>query len=736
MTKNKNTEPQLKPTVKELQVLYQIAKVMSSRLGLQELLKLVLRKALDVTGADCGTLSVMDEEGRGLVHKVLVPEDVLALPQKIGEGVTGRAAEKKRAILVPDVRENADYIRAFPSTKSELAVPMTDGNKLIGVLNLESSEINGFDGDDQRLVESLASWAVVGMRNAKMFDNVNEESSRRVKELEILQKTAELISSTLDLKQVLKLVVERGLGLIRTLHRNTEIHGAIRLKEKTTGKLYIAEASANFPKGEKRRKLKIGEEGITGWVAEARNALIVNDVRREPWRKWYVPSIPTTKSELAVPLLLDEKLIGIFDLQSPRVGVFDEDDKRLITSLAGQVVVALRNAEQYQALLGIYDVAKIIGASSSTEQILQLVLNRGVEKTGAHSASARLLDRTKKYLDPVARCGEEVDRSWTPITIGEGVVGAAAKERTTIRVPNVDKDKRYLGFNPATKSELAVPMLNSRNKLVGIVNFEHPRLDVFDQDDEKFIESLVDLAVIAIERLEKDQELRKANEQLEAASAMFWLTMVKGSWLHEVNQKSHTIRVKVDTVKNNPSITREDLVKNLDAIDDLARVIATAAPELPSREVEEAVYVDEVLHFVIEECCRRHTNVKVDFRGPSVELPIIVASNAWLALAFKNVVNNSLRAMTTGGTLKIACNKGGSRINVIIKDTGCGIPEEIQKRLFREPASGTGESGMGLLITRSIMLKYGGNVALENTGPQGTTFRLWLPVEQSRERKT
>lgn len=737
MTKNHDTEPQLNPTVEEFEVLYSMAKAVGSRPGVQETLTLVLKKALDVTGADCGTLSVVDdEEGHGLVHKVLVPEDVLALPQKVGEGITGKAAERKRAILVPDVQKNRNYIKAFPDTRSELAVPIVNGDELIGVINVESSQLNGFDASDQRVVQSLASWAVIGIQNAKVFENIDERLKRRVKELEIIQKTNELTSSTLDLEQMLKLIIEKGIGLIMMLHRNKEVHGAIRLIEKATGKLYIAEADANFPKGEKRKKIEIGKEGITGWVAKTQKAIRVPDVHKKPWSKWYVESIPNTISELAVPLVFNGKLMGIFDLQSPTVSAFNEDDERLITSLAGQVVTAIRNAEQYQALLDIYDVGKMIGASSEREQILRLVLERGMQKTGAHSASARLLDRTKKYLDPVVRRGEEIDRSWTPIRLGKGVVGTAAKKTRTINVLDVDKYKGYLKFNPVTKSELAVPMLNSRNKLVGVLNFEHPRSDAFSQDGERFIESLVSFAVIAIERLDKDQELRKTKEQLEAASAMFWLTMIKGSWLHEVSQKTCSIRVEVDTIRSNPSITREDLAENLDTIDELASMIATAAPELPSQEVEEAVFVDNVLYSVIKECCSGRTNVKVDFRRPSVNLPIIVASNAWLALAFKNIVKNSLTAMTTGGMLRIDCKKGRDKIHVIIKDTGCGIPEEIQSRLFRQPVSGTGQSGMGLLITKNIMLRYGGNIDLENTGAEGTTFRLWLPAKQSGERKT
>ena len=478
----------------------------------------------------------------------------------------------------------------------------------------------------------------------------------------------------------------------------------------------------------KRHKIEIGKEGVEGWVAETRKALRVDDVRREPWMKWYVASVPDTRSELSVPLLLDEELIGIFDLQSPRVGEFDEDDERLITSLAGQVVVALRNAEQYQALVSIYDVGKMIAASSSTEQILQLILNEGMEKTGAHSASARQLDRTERHLRLLVRRGKETEKSRIPIRVGKGIVGTAAKEKRTISVADVNKDHRYLMFFPGTKSEVAVPMVDPQDKLVAVLNFEHSRLDAFEPEDIRFIQSLASIGAVAIERVEKNQELRKAKEQLDAVNAIFWLTMIRGSWLHAVNQKTHAIRVAVDLIKSNPSITRENLVETLDTVDELACMITKAAPEFPSEDTEGAVSMEVILDSVVRESWHERKDIEVDFEMPSGPLPFVMASSAWLALAFKNVIRNSLTAMPSGGTLNITCKKSSRGIDVIIKDTGCGVQKAIQKRLFAEPTSGTRGSGMGLLITKNVMLKYGGNIELEDTGPQGTTFRLWLPV--------
>lgn len=730
MTKKNHKETQLKRTIQELQVLYEIGKILGSELDLQKVLKLILGKALEVTEANYGSLGLLDEKGRRLIYKVIIPEDISTRPQKIGEGVTGKVAEGKRAILVSNVRENDDYIEIFPGIKSELAVPMMEGSKLIGVLNLESPRDNGFDEDDRRLLESLASYAVIAIRNAKIFKYIDKKLHQRVRELETLRDIDKIISSTLSLKKVLRLIIDKGVGLIKERHRNVKIYPSIQFIEKTTGKLYFVETAGNFSEEKKALEFEIGKEGITGWAMKARKPLLVNDVKKEPWKKWYIETIPNIRSELAVPLLLDEKSIGVFDLQSPKVGAFDEDDKRLIFSLAGQVVVAIRNAEQYQTLLSTYNIGKRISFSLDTREVLKLILDKVIEKTGAHSASARLLDRTKRYLDPVVRRGKETDKSWTPIKVGKGIVGAAAKKRKTIRITDVDKDPRYLKFNMATKSEVAVPMLDpTEDKLIGVLNFEHPLLDAFDPNDMKFIEFLISHAVIVIQRLKKDQELRKTREQLDAANAMFWLTMIKGSWLHEVKQKSHAIRVAVDLMRKNPAIIREDLRGTLKRIDRLAQMITTAAPELPSEHVEEPISIESVLDSVIKKYCSERRDIKVNFRRPSVELPIIMASNAWLTLAFENVMKNSLRAMSNGGTLSISCKKGHNEIDIVIGDTGCGIPEKIQNKLFKQPVSGTKGSGMGLLITKNIMLKYGGNIVCENPGPQGTTFRLWLPVE-------
>ncbi len=246
MTKNKNTQLQLKRTVKELQALYEIGKTMSSELDLQKVLTLILGKALEITRANYGSLGLLDDKGRRLIYKVIIPEGISTRPQKIGEGITGKVAEKKRTILVPDAKRNEDYIGIFPGIKSELAVPIIDGDELIGVLNCESPRINGFDEHDQGLLELLASWAVVAIRNAKIFEHIDEKLHDRVRELETLRDIDEIIGSTLSLRKVLRLIIDKGVGLIKARHRDAKIYASIQFIEKTTGKLYFVETTSNF----------------------------------------------------------------------------------------------------------------------------------------------------------------------------------------------------------------------------------------------------------------------------------------------------------------------------------------------------------------------------------------------------------------------------------------------------------------------------------------------------------
>jgi GAF domain-containing protein len=159
---------------------------------LDKVLEGILQKTIYLLGeANYGSIRLLDEKSKELVlrasHGKVMMEDLRRLAP--GEGVMGWVAEHKEPVLIPDVDEDERYVRFLEGTQSEMAVPMSSGDKLIGVLNVEHRQINAFDEDDLRLLQAVASQAVIAIENARLYDELRQSKDaleRKVKELEAL----------------------------------------------------------------------------------------------------------------------------------------------------------------------------------------------------------------------------------------------------------------------------------------------------------------------------------------------------------------------------------------------------------------------------------------------------------------------------------------------------------------------------------------------------------------------
>ena len=151
--------------------------IMDSGLSLQERLDTVVEKAIELTGANTGSLMLIDSGTMELVirsEKGLVAGVVEKLRLGIGEGVTGWVAKENKALLVPRVKEDPRYVIANPKIQSELAVPMAWEEKVIGVLNVDSFQEDSFSDQGMELLEMLASAASMAIQHAFLLDQLQK----------------------------------------------------------------------------------------------------------------------------------------------------------------------------------------------------------------------------------------------------------------------------------------------------------------------------------------------------------------------------------------------------------------------------------------------------------------------------------------------------------------------------------------------------------------------------------
>jgi len=238
--------------------------------------------------------------------------------------------------LVDDVAKDPLYISAVPNVRSELAVPLIIKNRLIGVIDIESPQPNHFDEEHKRLLTLIASRMAVGIENARLYTR----TTRQARTLVLLNEIARELTSILNVDELLKRIAELLARII-----DYQMFSILLLDD--SGEKLQHRFSLRFQENiHLKHDIPLGR-GVVGYAAQHKQAVLVSDVAKDPR---YIAVNSETKSELAVPLIYKDKVIGVLDLEHTRRGFFTEDHKRTITTLAAQVAIAIENAQLYEQI--------------------------------------------------------------------------------------------------------------------------------------------------------------------------------------------------------------------------------------------------------------------------------------------------------------------------------------------------------------------------------------------------
>jgi sigma-B regulation protein RsbU (phosphoserine phosphatase) len=314
--------------------------------------------------------------------------------------------------------------------------------------------------------------------------------------LTLLLEVSEQISSTLDLDELMS----RMAAIVRRAI-DYKVFAILLLNEKSQ-EMYIRFSSGHPEEVVRNLRVKVGE-GIVGRAAKTRRSVLVNDVRKDPS---YIQSLQAVRSELAVPLIAKNRVIGVIDLEAPCPDFFNEQHQNLLELLAGRMALAVMNARLYRRTLRQAKALKLLN-EISRELSSVLVLKDLLRRIGTltkrlidyHRFSILMLDEQTRTLSTVISMKEDEK---TPekynLSIDQGLVGAAARERKTILVADVARDERYIALNTDTRSELAVPLLHG-DRVIGVVDLESPKPAYFTEEHSRIFTTLAPQIAIAIE---------------------------------------------------------------------------------------------------------------------------------------------------------------------------------------------------------------------------------------------
>jgi sigma-B regulation protein RsbU (phosphoserine phosphatase) len=320
-------------------LLLEVADVVNTTLDLDTTLRRVAELVRKVIDYEIFAILLVNEKAQDLRIRFQVGyarEVAERIKIKIGEGVTGLAAKRGEAILVDDVSKHPEYISGAPDVHSELAIPLIVKNKVIGVLNLETHEAGRFTEEHRRLLTLIASRMAVGIENARL----HTRTTKQARTLVLLNEIARELTSILNVDELLKRIAELLSRLI-----DYQMFSILMLDP--AGEKLQHRFSLRFQENiQLKHDVPIGD-GLVGYAVRNRQAVLVPDVSKDPR---YILLNPETRSELAVPLIYKDKVIGVLDLEHTKKGFFTDDHQRTVTTLAAQVAIALENARLYEEI--------------------------------------------------------------------------------------------------------------------------------------------------------------------------------------------------------------------------------------------------------------------------------------------------------------------------------------------------------------------------------------------------
>ncbi len=321
-----------------LDFLLEVSAVTTSTLELDQLLPNVAEIVQKVLPYDLFAILLYNEKRQdlriryGVGHREEVIRNVsLAL----GEGITGTAAARREPVLVGDVRTDPRYLNTVDAVRTELAVPMTARGKLVGVIDLQSTRVNAYTEYDRALLRLIAARVAIAIDNARLYRRVDRQN----RTLKMLANISRELSSILDLNELL--------GKIASTVRELINYDAFSILYIDSGARALRHLfSLRYDQRVNIDNVPLGK-GITGAAAESREVVRVHDTAKDPR---YIASHPDIRSEVAVPLILQDRVLGVMDLKSSRMGHFTDDHIRILSLLAPQIASGVENARLYQEL--------------------------------------------------------------------------------------------------------------------------------------------------------------------------------------------------------------------------------------------------------------------------------------------------------------------------------------------------------------------------------------------------
>lgn len=660
-----------------------------------------------------------------------------------GPGITTRAVRTGETQLIRDVEKDPDYFEAeskMRTARSEVVVPIKVDDRVVAVINVENQRLDAYSWDAVKILEILGNHFSSAIRNIQYVEMLRYEESQTTTLHEFTNRLAEAKSveeasaiAADSLKTLLK-TTNGSLSFVEdgTLHHRY-IYGVELVEE------YIQSLSGG---------------GVTVRAVNTGEPQLVPDVAEDPAYQIPEGTKIETRSELAVPVRLEGRVVAVINAESPQRCAFTLRDQRLLEILAMHLSSAFtrirdnESKERYRNRLEALNklVARLDSAQSPTETAL---IARDMIQSLSPTEHARLALVQGEELVAVIIPESSQRVARLPLS-GRGITVKAVKQRRTIYVEDTERDPDFLKGSIETQSELVVPLFIG-NHIIGVLNIESTLKNAFNPDDIKLAETLGLHISSTLERLQLDAErldvqLKLQRKEYEAEQVRE-LERMKTRF---ISTATHEIRTPLTSIKGYTELIREELRKGeLDTTNryfevverNVNRLVNLTDDLLDTQRIEEGrmilnpttFRVNALLKDIAAEMTPLLSQRSQRLRVTGGKVGGVRADRSRLMQVLVNLISNASKFSPVGSAICLSVERGGYGVLFSVRDEGVGLDTEDLPRLFKPfpgiRVEGNPEgTGLGLSISRGIVELHGGRIWAESEGRgRGATFLFTIP---------
>jgi len=564
-------------------------------------------------------------------------------------------------------------------------------------------------------------------------DNTSVKSYEN-RAIDALYRISALAGKTLNPVRALEGILDE---VIQVFSANS---ASISLLDASSNTLLI-EVQRGLPEKSQGFELPLGI-GITGWVAAHGEALLCPDVSNE---EKYFQLDERVRAEMAAPLTEGGRTVGALNVDSCEVNAFKEEDLRLLVLMAKEASRVLENmwmvqqlrkkADQLQSLVLL---SQDISGTRKFDQVLETISREGLLLLGCRLSAFFLYDQKEDVLQ--LQCLQDANgiRSYDEeLKPGDSLLGSALRGHRQVQTSDLLRTEEH-HFIDLIRTENLTSMLVTpvvfEDVPIGLLTHYVDRPHRFHDDEQMIARALADLGAIAIENARLYGRVFDSEESMRKSERLTTLGTLAAEIAHEIRNPLMVVRLLFDSLKlsEEKNVNRaKDLTVIREKLNHLEQIAGRILEFGKSREsFRKVTSVQEILEdaVLLVRLKLEQSQVNMSWNNRLQDEKVFV-DKGQIQQVLLNLILNALEVMPNGGELFIdsECTEGWA--NIYVRDQGQGITEDLRGKIFESFLTGRKDgTGLGLTISKRIMRAHDGDLDLVDTGVEGTTFKISLPL--------